>query len=305
MFDDVVVGSGEKLYTSVLDALPDATAVIDAGGVITAVNHAWRMFTLDNGGKPDSTGVGVNYLDVCQRSVSVGCEDATQVIDGLKAVLAGDTVHHELEYACPSALAHRWFLLRITPLVREERGAVLSHVNITRRKMAEQVLEHQVAHDPVTGLANRTRFRAVLTTALLERPGRPPHGDVAVFYLDLDGFKLVNDSYGHDAGDEVLVAAAYRLRNLLRAQDTVARLGGDEFAIVAPRISQDGATELAARITRALGDPHFVHGHRICVPASVGVYVAAPGEATDAVIRYADEAMYAVKRRRPSRPTSP
>lgn len=293
---DEVLGSRKVVYTSVLDALPDATAVLDADGVITAVNHAWRMFTIDNGGEPDSTGVGVNYLDVCQRSAVGGCEDAAQVAVGLRAVLAGDTVHHEQEYPCPSPQAHRWFLLRITPLVRETTGAVVSHVNITRRKMAEQVLEHQAAHDPLTSLANRTRFKAVLTKALLERPGRPPRRDVGVLYLDLDGFKLVNDNYGHDAGDEVLLAAAYRLRNLVRAQDTVARLGGDEFAIAAPRISTNGLIELAARITRTLAVPQVIHGHSICVPTSVGFYLAASGEAADDVIRHADAAMYVVKR---------
>ncbi|MBA2740274.1 MAG: diguanylate cyclase, partial [Nocardioidaceae bacterium] len=237
---------------AVLDALPDATAVLDRAGSIVAVNHAWRMFALDNGGVPAATGVGVNYLDLCARSAAAGCDDAGVVAAGLQAVLAGDTVDSELEYPCPSPAANRWFLLRITPLAGPTPGAVASHVNITRRKMAENIVAHEAAHDPLTGLANRTLFTTRLTEALTPRSGRRDVADVGLLYLDLDGFKPVNDTHGHDAGDEVLVVAAHRLRQHVRPQDTVARLGGDEFAVTAPRITAAGLTALAARLTHAL-----------------------------------------------------
>ena len=123
---------GDGLAVAVIDALPDATAVLDSTGTIVSVNHAWRMFALDNGGRPDATGVGVSYLDLCARSAAAGCEDAAAVAAGLRAVLAGDTVHSELEYPCPAPAANRWFLLRITPLAGPTPGAVASHVNITR-----------------------------------------------------------------------------------------------------------------------------------------------------------------------------
>ena len=148
----------DGLAGAVLDALPDATAVLDNSGSIVAVNHAWRMFALDNGGHPGATGVGVNYLDLCARSAAAGCEDAHLAAVGLRAVLSGETVHSELEYPCPSPAVSRWFLLRITPLAGAISGAVASHVNITRRKMAEQALAHEAAHDPLTGLANRRKL---------------------------------------------------------------------------------------------------------------------------------------------------
>jgi diguanylate cyclase (GGDEF)-like protein len=289
----------DALAGAVLDALPDATAVLDDAGSIVAVNHAWRMFVLDNGGRAGSSGVGVSYLDVCDRSAAAGCADAGLAAAGLRSVLAGETVHHELEYPCPSPSAHRWFLLRITPLAGPERGAVASHVNITRRKMAEEILAHQAAHDPLTGLANRDMFMRQLTRALTGRSGRGPGADIGVLYLDLDGFKQVNDTYGHDAGDEVLLTAANRLSAQVRPQDTVARLGGDEFAVTAPRITAGALAALAGRLTSAQAEPHLIHGHHVQVGATVGSYLASPGELAGDALRHADQAMYRLKRARP------
>ena len=104
----------------VLDALPDATAILDRKGSIVAVNKAWRMFSLDNGGSPESTGVGVNYLDVCARAADTGCADAGEVLTGLQSVLSGETVESDREYPCPSPSADRWFSSRITPI----RGSI-------------------------------------------------------------------------------------------------------------------------------------------------------------------------------------
>lgn len=293
--------SVDGLAAAVLDALPDATAVLDGTGTIVDVNRSWRMFAIDNGGRPEATGPGVNYLQVCTRSAAAGCQDAADVAAGLRAVLAGDTVEAELEYPCPSPAAGRWFLLRITPLAGPTPGAVVSHVNITRRKTAEQTLAHEAAHDPLTGLANRTLFTDRLTTALTPRPGRPPRGAVGVLYLDLDGFKPVNDTHGHAAGDEVLLTTAHRLSAAIRPQDTAARLGGDEFAVIAPRLRSDGLSDLAARISGALAEPHLIHGHRIVVPASVGGHLASPGDLITDVLHHADQAMYTVKRTRRTR----
>ena len=284
------------LSTAVLDSLPDATAVLDRTGRIVSVNHAWRMFATDNGGRPETTGVGVDYLAVCSRAAEAGCKDAGRVADGLRAVLAGETVHSELEYPCPSPAVGRWFLLRITRLTGLVPGAVVSHVNITRRKAAEELIAHQAAHDPLTGLANRRLFERRLEAALARR------GDVrelAVLFLDLDGFKAVNDTYGHDAGDEVLLTAAHRLGILAEPQDIVARLGGDEFAVLARRSSTEALGRLRELVDEVLAEPHLVHGRLLIVSGSVGMTLAAAGEASPVVMRRADEAMYAVKRARP------
>ena len=195
----------DGLARAVLDALPDATAVLDPAGTIVDVNRAWLMFALDNGGQPESTGVGVNYLDLCARSAAAGCPDARRAADRVRDVLAGRTVHSEMEYPCPSPAVNRWFLMRITPLGGDLGGAVTSHVNITRRKMAEQALAHQAAHDPLTGLANRSLFADRLNAALNSRRGPVTGTQVGLMYLDADGFKQINDTYGHEAGDEALL----------------------------------------------------------------------------------------------------
>ena len=288
----------EGLAGSVLDALPDATAVVDATGTIVMVNRAWRMFTLDNEGQPSSTGVGVNYFDVCERAAAAGCREAPEVIAGLHAVLTGATRQFDNEYPCPSPAVGRWFLLRITPLIGPRGGAVVSHVNISRRKMAEDELAREAFHDPLTGLANRALFSQHLATTLKPRPGRCCEADVGVLFLDLDGFKPVNDMFGHDAGDEVLLAVAHRLRRVLREQDTIARLGGDEFAVSVPRTSAEQLAGLVERLDAALAEPYRIHGRQVRVRASIGSHVATAGESPADALRSADLGMYRVKRAR-------
>ena len=285
-----------------LDAMPDATAVLDSDGTIVAINHAWRMFTLDNGGDEKSTGVGVNYLEICLRSAAAGCSDAGDVAAGLQAVLRGDSVECELEYPCPSPAVGRWFVLRVTPLGGGRPGLLVSHLNISRRKMAEQSLERKATQDPLTGLANRALFAERFASALAKPFARTPAATVGVLYIDLDGFKPINDTYGHAAGDEVLQNVAARLAGQSRPQDTVARLGGDEFAVLAPRASAAELGRLAARLVDDLDIPHAIHGADVVVGASIGAYLAAVGDDLSTSLQRADQAMYAVKRSRATLP---
>jgi diguanylate cyclase (GGDEF)-like protein len=287
----------DGLAGAVMDALPDATAVVDPDGTMVAVNRAWLMFAMDNGGQPESTGVGVNYFDLCARSAAVGCQDAQRAAGGVGGVPAGHKGSTKVEYPCPSPAVNRWFLLRITPLAGDMTGALMSHVNITRRKMAEQALAHEAAHDPLTGLANRGLFADRLTAALTGRRSQVTGTQVGLMFLDADGFKQINDTYGHEAGDEALLTIGHRLRSHVRPQDTVARLGGDEFAVTAPRINAAGLDGLSGRVRSALSQPHLIHGHLVPVPVSIGIHLATPGESADAALREADRAMRAAKRR--------
>jgi diguanylate cyclase (GGDEF)-like protein len=281
---------------AVLDAIPHATAVLLNDGTIVAVNRAWLMFAADNGGTPERTGPGVNYLDVCRRAAASGCSDAAEVEGGLHTVFAGGAVESALEYACSSPAVGRWFVLRITQIAGVEPGALVSHINITRRKIAEQNLERRATEDSLTELANRVLFSERVTDALT--PGRPPgesRADVGLLFIDLDGFKPVNDTYGHAAGDEVLQVVATRLKMVSRTQDTIARLGGDEFAVLSPRITPAGLAALARRIREALSDPHLIHGARVVIGASVGAYLATRGESVIDALGHADQAMYGIK----------
>jgi len=284
-----------------LDAMPDATALVDGDGIISDVNHAWVMFALDNGGLAADTGVGVDYLAVCERAAARGCDDARFAADGLRAVLRGETVERDFDYACPSPSAGRWYKLRITPVRGEHPAALVSHVNITRHKITEFDLELRASHDPLTGLANRSMLQSRLAKALTTRPGRKGRADVGVVCLDLNRFKPVNDDFGHAAGDEVLLEVAARLRSAVRPQDTVARSGGDEFVVVAPRVDSDAMVALGERISVALAEPHLVHGCPVTVGASVGTHLASPGEDVGAALEAADAAMYVAKRRSQSR----
>jgi diguanylate cyclase (GGDEF)-like protein/PAS domain S-box-containing protein len=166
-----------------------------------------------------------------------------------------------------------------------------------RRRVTEDEIRHQAVHDPLTGLPNRVLFIDRLGHALARL--RRESNAVAVLFLDLDHFKLVNDSLGHQAGDELLTSVAPRLRQILRPGDTVARFGGDEFGILLEDIHTEvDAADVAERINAAFARPFVIAGSEHFVTASVGIAIADHGkEQPEALIRDADAAMYRAKER--------
>jgi diguanylate cyclase (GGDEF)-like protein/PAS domain S-box-containing protein len=172
-----------------------------------------------------------------------------------------------------------------------------SQSDITARKQAERRLLHDAFHDSLTGLPNRALFLDRLGVALAHLRRRADHA-FAVLFLDLDRFKNVNDSLGHNVGDELLIAVARRLEALLRPGDTVARLGGDEFAILLDDIADSThATRVAQRINREMAEPFAVHGHEVFVTLSLGIALSSHSryERPEDVLRDADTAMYRAK----------
>jgi diguanylate cyclase (GGDEF)-like protein/PAS domain S-box-containing protein len=166
--------------------------------------------------------------------------------------------------------------------------------DITLRKQLETQLQHQAFHDSLTGLANRALFRDRLAHALARQVRS--HGAVSVLFSDLDDFKTVNDSLGHDAGDQLLVAVAERLRAVMRPEDTTARFGGDEFAILLEETSEDGARRAAERILESLRSPFEFHGRQVVMHASIGAAVTSDSQTEpDDLLRQADLAMYNAK----------
>ena len=169
--------------------------------------------------------------------------------------------------------------------------------DITDRKVLEAQLVHRSLHDPLTGLPNRILFGDRLRHALLR--GHREHTPTCVLIIDLDGFKAINDRYGHPIGDAVLVAFADRLRSVLRASDTAARLGGDEFAIVCENTDLADAEVLAERVRTTVSEPLELGEIAVKLGMSIGIGTALggadPEETYDRVVRAADDAMYTEK----------
>jgi diguanylate cyclase (GGDEF)-like protein len=158
-------------------------------------------------------------------------------------------------------------------------------------------ITYQALHDQLTGLANRVQFTTELRRGV--QRARERSGQVTLFYLDLDRFKPVNDEYGHEAGDGLLVAFAQRLKSCTRTADVVARLGGDEFAVLLSTQSESDIEKLAERLTAAVHEPFDVDGRPVSVGVSVGRAVyPADAEDADGLLRNADAAMFGAKRAR-------
>ena len=172
-------------------------------------------------------------------------------------------------------------------------------IDITDRKELEARLRHDALHDPLTGLANRVLLRDHLERALagVGRGRGEARDGVGLMFVDLDDFKRVNDSYGHAAGDQILIAVAGRLTGAVRAGDVVARQSGDEFAVLLPMIGSLGeATATGERILRELRRPIPLGHQAVVVGGSIGVAIATgPGTAFDELMIQADAAMYAAK----------
>ncbi|WP_435841931.1 putative bifunctional diguanylate cyclase/phosphodiesterase [Streptomyces fragilis] len=183
---------------------------------------------------------------------------------------------------------------------RHQGGLILNSRDVTERVRLQAQLQHNAEHDPLTDLPNRALFTRRVGQALAGR--RTSDQGTAVLFIDLDGFKAVNDTIGHQAGDELLVQAARRLQEAVRQGDTAARLGGDEFAalIVGDGVSDRAArerhiVELADRLRLRLSQPYDIEGNDVRVAASIGVAFAEPGIGAGELLRNADLAMYRAK----------
>jgi diguanylate cyclase (GGDEF)-like protein/PAS domain S-box-containing protein len=183
--------------------------------------------------------------------------------------------------------------------IRDQQGAVTSYMavlsDITERKRAEQQARHQAEHDALTGLPNRVLLLDRLHQALATT--RRQHTQFALMFLDLDRFKSINDSHGHQAGDAVLKEMAQRLVRSVRGVDTVSRLGGDEFVVLLPDVGGvDQAAHVASSVMQAVAQPIAVGGQQMTLSASIGVAMS-PGDGQDAetLLNHADVAMYHAK----------
>ena len=282
------VRAHEVRYATLVQRSIDATVVVDSSGIVTWAGGA----TLDVLGARPATMLGRTFEERAEPG------DAEALRRLLASPQVGGPVARGLTWRARRADGTTTLVETLVTDLRADpgvRGVVTHSRDVSERRALEDQLAHQAFHDALTALPNRALFRDRVDHAIARAMRRGTRVDVV--FLDLDGFKTVNDSLGHDAGDQVLLAAAERLRRGLRDGDTAARLGGDEFGVLLEECaSEEAAADIAARITSAFAAPFIVRGREVVATASVGLATASMGDTSDVVLRNADAAMYVAKR---------
>jgi diguanylate cyclase (GGDEF)-like protein/PAS domain S-box-containing protein len=280
----------EERFRSLVQNSLDVITVVDARGTIVYYSPSAERVM---GYNPEEF-IGKNALEESQ----IHPDDLPRVRDIFGYLVENPGVNYSMELRMRHADGS-WRVFEATgnnllddPSVN---GIVVNSRDITERKAFEEQLSHQAFHDPLTDLPNRALFTDRLGHALA-RADRHPES-VAVLFLDLDNFKVINDSLGHKAGDELLVATAERLRHCLRPGDTVARLSGDEFTVLLEdMVDRKVAIRLAERIAERMVEPFSLRGRDAVTTTSIGIAFAASGaDRPDDLLRKADIAMYRAK----------
>jgi diguanylate cyclase (GGDEF)-like protein len=221
---------------------------------------------------------------------------SAELSERLDPVLAGTSAGAEVDVPLDGAGSRRWLTVRATPLRSTQGGAVVMHTDVTERRRYADDLQRQASRDGLTGLLNRTSFEAGADDLLARAVDRSL--PVTMLFIDLDGFKAVNDAHGHAVGDAVLQATAATISGVVRPGDLVGRLGGDEFVVLlAPGISGDDAHLVASRLVAALATPSDIAGRSLRTAASVGMARVEDATAVTRadLIGLADRAMYQAK----------
>jgi diguanylate cyclase (GGDEF)-like protein len=274
-------------FATVLENLTHGLCVFDDANTLVVANQ--RMAEMFNLAKPPHAGESL-----------AGCLSAIQAAGGLQPIEMRRT-RAAIRSLLAAGIPRRgiWQLadgrsLAITFQPMRESGGLLTFDDVTEQRAAEARLAFMAHHDPLTGLPNRALFRERLEYAIeVARNGSP----CALICLDLDGFKEVNDTLGHGAGDLLLQDVGRRLIGCVRDTDTIARLGGDEFAIIRTGLQHSGeAGRLAQRIVTELTQPYVIQGKTVVAGVSVGIALSPPdGRAAEILLRHADVALYCAK----------
>ncbi len=299
---DQTVFDREARWRTFVAESPIGIFEIDLEDRCTFANPAFARLT----GLPAEQALGRGWATV------IAGDDRERLRECRRRASAGDTgaatTACELRICAPDG-ASRWVSVRSVPLRGsggEVKGFLGTLEDVTERKRLEARLEHDATHDRLTGLGSRTLLVEELTAALART--RRGGAGVALLFIDLDGFKGVNDMLGHAAGDELLVQVAKRLRDAVRGGDVCVRLGGDEFVVCSAAVEESGvltapvdaharALALAERLLDALNEPYDVHGHEMLVGASIGIAGTSGGDlvSVDQLLSNADVAAYRAK----------
>lgn len=282
------VRGSEQRYAFAAHAANDGLWDVDlTTGTMYASPRCRDLLDLDGEPDPDTWSNSIHPDD--REAVAAALDEATRD--------AGQAIEHECRVLRRDGTP-RWVLLRVVGVAEPGQSVtrlVGSLADIGQRKHLEEQLRQAALFDPVTGLPNRRLFLDRLSVAI-EQPRRRTGARFAVLFLDLDGFKLINDSLGHLAGDELLKVIGARLRAQLRSVDTAARFGGDEFAVLLTDPVPDELLVVAERLQQRISAPVMLGDTEVSVTASIGIAVSETGylEAED-VLRDADIAMYHAK----------
>ena len=281
----------------IFETAADAFIILNAEGQINFANAAAeRTFALDR-----ASIEGRTLFDTRWNLTNLEGQAFAQGEHPFDVVRASGEPLHEFEFRFDRADGRTIIAsLNAAPLLDNRglfSGVVVSVADITERRVLVDRLQHQAFHDPLTNLANRVLVRYRLEHALQQRA--LSNDSVAVIFIDLDNFKYINDSLGHSAGDELLVALASRLRATTRAGDTPARFGGDEFVILLEDVDTPRyAISVAERVLDAMREPFLIDGHEVFTTPSIGIAFSGEGHTNaDELLRHADSAMYEAKRR--------
>ncbi|MEY9873711.1 diguanylate cyclase (GGDEF)-like protein/PAS domain S-box-containing protein [Streptacidiphilus sp. MAP12-33] len=279
----------ERHFRSLVQGSSDVIMIADPDGVLRYVSPAAAGVY----GRPAEELVGTRLPEM------VHPDDLGHVLWEVQRYLAKAHAEPTARIECRvRSGAGEWLDVEST-VNRYRDGLIFNCRDVSERVRLQAQLEHNAFHDALTGLPNRAFFLKRSREVLTSRPEKRP--DVAVLFVDLDGFKAVNDTAGHQVGDELLVLAAQRLRESVREGDLVARLGGDEFAVLlVGGVDRERAFGIAERLRAAVSAPYVLAGEDHAVAASIGIAFAEPGgdpEGAADLLRSADLAMYQAKKR--------
>ncbi len=283
------VSRGERWFRSLVQYSSDVVMILEADGTVRYVSPAVERVL---GYQPEEM-VGTLALDY------VHPEDVEHMWESFAETLMKPGVQPPVEYRVRTADGSWRYMEAIRSNWLDEphiAGVVVNVRDITERKTMEERLHHQAFHDPLTHLPNRQMFVDRLNHALSRIRRRGEHR-VGVLFMDLDNFKVVNDSLGHEVGDRVLQLVAERLKGCLRPEDTLARFGGDEFTVLVEDLREPvDAVRVAERLMEALREPFVVNDSELFVKPSIGITLGSSRtKSCEDLLRDADTAMYRAK----------
>ncbi|MEO5702878.1 MAG: EAL domain-containing protein [Gammaproteobacteria bacterium] len=284
-----------SLLKSILDSMGDGVIVADKDGKLMFINPAAEQIIGRSSTEIDADPQIEQFCTYLPAMLTPGPEQEPPLLRAIRG-----EAFNAIEVLMSHFKARRaaWLSVTGSPLKRENgtvRGMVIVFHDSTEQKNNEQRLHYLANYDALTGLPNRTLFFDRLTQALAR--ARRETGLAAVLFLDLDRFKGVNDTLGHDIGDLLLKAVAARLMRCVRESDTVSRLGGDEFALVLLDLAQVGdLIHIIKKIQDSLPQPYDLEGHEVFITISIGVsFYPNDGETPETLLKNADTAMYLAK----------